>query len=166
MQSTQRLPINLCSGVVEPAWIDYNGHMNDAYYLVPFSRATDAWMDAVGFDAAYRTATRHTIFSAEAHLVYLRELAADAAFDVSGMLLAFDEKRMHLFLAMHHTEQGYLAGTCEWMLIHVDQATGKGAPMPAKIMNRLGTIFLNCAEFPQPPQVGRSVSIESRRPGA
>ena len=160
MNPPDRLPLPLYASAVQPEWIDYNGHLNDAYYLVPFSRATDVWMDAIGLDAAYRSRTHCTIYSAEAHLVYLRELRNGDAFDISGLLLGFDEKRMHLILAMHHTQEGYLAATCEWMLIHVDQTTGKSAPMPAAICNRLGPLFLRHADTAPPEQVGRAVSLE------
>ena len=32
---------------VQPAWVDYNGHLRDAFYLLIFSYATDALMDGV-----------------------------------------------------------------------------------------------------------------------
>ena len=34
-------PLHLLDLAVEPAWIDYNGHMNMGYYLVAYDRATD-----------------------------------------------------------------------------------------------------------------------------
>ena len=34
-------------GKVLPAWIDYNGHMNVAYYLVAFDTGLDAFVDAL-----------------------------------------------------------------------------------------------------------------------
>ncbi|MCV2869292.1 hypothetical protein OEW28_11720 [Defluviimonas sp. WL0002] len=47
---------------VRPEWIDYNGHMQDAYYGLVFSHAVDAFQDEVGFDAAYRKATGCTTY--------------------------------------------------------------------------------------------------------
>ena len=37
---------------IEPQWIDYNGHLRDAYYTLVFSQAIDALMDEIGLDAA------------------------------------------------------------------------------------------------------------------
>ncbi len=38
---------------VEPAWIDYNGHMNMAYYNLVFDQALDEVFDELGIGAAY-----------------------------------------------------------------------------------------------------------------
>ena len=53
---------------IEPDWIDYNGHLRDAYYVVVLSDATDALMDHLGLDAAYRARTRCTLYTLEMHL--------------------------------------------------------------------------------------------------
>ena len=45
---------------VDAQWIDYNGHMRDAFYSLVISLATDDLMDQLGMDAAYRAATRHS----------------------------------------------------------------------------------------------------------
>ena len=33
---------------VQDAWIDYNGHLSEPYYVLVLGHATDAVMDAVG----------------------------------------------------------------------------------------------------------------------
>lgn len=52
---------------VNPEWIDYNEHMQDAYYGLAFSYAIDHFQDKVGFDQAYRSITGHTIYVIEDH---------------------------------------------------------------------------------------------------
>ena len=39
---------------VEPDWVDYNGHMNLAFYVLAFDRATDHFYDQLGIGIAYR----------------------------------------------------------------------------------------------------------------
>ena len=39
---------------IESGWIDYNGHLRDAYYGLVASYAVDDVMDYLGLDAAYR----------------------------------------------------------------------------------------------------------------
>ena len=41
-------PLCLHRATVKPDWLDYNGHMNEAYYVLVFSNATDAFMDYAG----------------------------------------------------------------------------------------------------------------------
>ena len=72
---------------VVPEWLDSNGHMNLAFYVVVFDRGTDAWMDLAGLSAAYRAEAGHTVFAVEAHTLYRQELrlgAPDAGADLVG----------------------------------------------------------------------------------
>ncbi len=59
---------------VEPGWIDYNGHLNMAYYNVLFDRAVDEVYELLGLGLAYVEVSRHSTFTAEVHVRYLREL--------------------------------------------------------------------------------------------
>ena len=56
---------------VEPAWIDYNGHLNMAYYNVLFDRAGDEAFDLLGCGASYAKAHGLSTFTAEAHVRYV-----------------------------------------------------------------------------------------------
>ena len=55
-------------------WIDYNGHVRDAYYALILSYASDALMERLGMDVAYRAATGNTLYTVEMHIHYLREI--------------------------------------------------------------------------------------------
>ena len=91
---------------VEPAWIDYNGHLNMAYYNVLFDRAVDEVYELLGLGLNYVETTRHSTFTAEVHVRYLREILVDAPVRVSFHLLGFDNKRMHYFEELRHAEEG------------------------------------------------------------
>jgi acyl-CoA thioester hydrolase len=148
---------------VPPEWIDYNGHMMDGYYAVAFSAATDALMDALGLDAAYRAATRCTIYTAEMHIVYLRELKQGAPLRFTTQLLGYDAKRIHVFHSLYHETEGYLAATCELMLLHVNQAQARVVAMPEDVMSRLSEHAAAQAERPHPPQAGRVIGLSDNR---
>src|SRR5271163_900058 len=122
---------------VEPAWIDYNGHLNMAYYNVLFDRAVDDAYELLGCGLAYLAATKHSTFTAEAHVRYLRELHAGDPVRVTLQLLDFDSKRMHYFEQLFHAEEGWLSATSENMVLHVDMTTKKTAPFPDVIVARL-----------------------------
>ena len=82
---------------VEPAWIDYNGHLNMAYYNVLFDRAVDEAFELLGCGIDYVKRRRHSCFTAEVHVRYLRELNAGDPVRVTFQLLDYDAKRMHYF---------------------------------------------------------------------
>jgi len=81
---------------IEPGWIDYNGHLRDAYYGLIVSYAIDDVMDALGLDAAYRAGTRCTLYTLEMHLHYLHEVKSSDDLVVETSVLDADQKRMHL----------------------------------------------------------------------
>src|SRR5205807_10665149 len=82
---------------VEPGWIDYNGHLNMAYYNVLFDRAVDEAYELLGIGVSYVEKRRRSFFTAEVHLRYLRELHAGDAVRVTFQLLDYDAKRVHYF---------------------------------------------------------------------
>ncbi len=81
---------------VEPAWIDYNGHLNMAYYNVLFDRAVDEVFELLGCGADY-VKKGFSTFTAEVHVRYLRELKEGDPVRVTFQLLDYDAKRMHYF---------------------------------------------------------------------
>ena len=155
-------PLELAHGQVLPEWIDYNRHMMDGYYAVAFSRATDSFMDFIGLDDAYRTATHGTIYTAEMHLTFLRELKEGAPLRFTTQLLGSDTRRIHVFHCVYNDADNYLAATSEWMLLHVDQALGRVFPMPERVTARLAQIAAAHAKLPRPAQAGRAVSMAQR----
>ena len=123
---------------VKEEWVDYNGHMRDAYYALLFSLAVDGVQDAVGLDAAYRQGTRCTMYVVEMHNFYLREVKLHDPLRIESRVLDCDSKRYHLHQTMLH--EGRLAATCESLQLHVSQAgTPKAAVFPESILSRLRT---------------------------
>lgn len=85
---------------LDPAWLDYNGHLNMAYYNVLFDKAVDHAFDLIGCGPGYLAARSMSFFTAETHVCYVRELKPDAMVTVSVQILDFDAKRLHLFEEM------------------------------------------------------------------
>ncbi|GGE44178.1 thioesterase family protein [Actibacterium pelagium] len=121
---------------IHPDWIDYNGHMRDAFYGLVFSFAVDSFQDEVGFDEAYRKQTGCTIYLLEEHKYYLKEVKVGDRVRVETVVLGSDQKRFHLYLQMIHN--GEPVAICEFMLLHVNQhPTPHAEAMPSEIADRL-----------------------------
>ena len=144
---------------VEPGWIDYNGHLNMAYYNVLFDRAVDEVYELIGCGPAYLERTRHSTFTAEAHIRYLRELRAQDPVRVTFQLLDYDAKRLHYFEQLFHAEEGWLSATSENMVLHVDMAAKKTAGFPDSIATRLARMKAAHAGLPIPPGIGRRIAM-------
>jgi acyl-CoA thioester hydrolase len=144
---------------VEPGWIDFNGHLNMAYYNVLFDRAVDEVYEPLGLGSRYVETTRHSTFTAEVHVRYLRELHAEDPVHVTFQLLDFDAKRLHYFEQLFHAEEGWLSATSENMALHVDMAAKKTAAFPGRIAAQLARMKAAHAKLPVPPGVGRRIAM-------
>lgn len=155
-------PLALHHGEVLPAWIDYNGHMNLAYYVLAFDQATDAFFDHIGLDAAYRAASGCTTYALEIHVTYARELKLGEAFRVTTQLIDHDARRLHYFHAMYQAVDAALAATIEIMSMHIDAAGPRACAMPAHLLERLGCLQGEHDRLPRPAQVGQVIGIRRR----
>jgi acyl-CoA thioester hydrolase len=168
MTSTAEIPIEtpfVTIGLtVEPGWIDYNGHMNIAYYVMAFDRSFDRVYAKLGFAPDIMKAANASSFTTELHIAYLRELRVGAPLRVETRLLDFDTKKIHFVQQLFHAEEGFVAAACEWMMLYVDMGTRRVAAMPEEIRHRLARVKAAHAHLPVPSTVGRAISMTSRRP--
>jgi acyl-CoA thioester hydrolase len=160
----QTFPAPLVSSImrVEPAWIDYNGHLNMAYYNVLFDRAVDEAYELIGCGLAYLKKRRHSCFTAEVHVRYLRELNAGDPARVTFQLLDYDAKRLHYFEQLFHADEGWLSATSENMALHVDMEAKKTAAFPDDIAARLAQMKAAHATLPVPEGVGRRIAMPGK----
>lgn len=151
---------------VERAWIDYNGHMNMAYYNLVFDQALDSVFDTLGIGAEYVRTRGASVFTAEIHVHYLDELTLEDPLRLTFQLLDWDDKRIHYYEEMFHGEKGYLAATSEQIGIHVDMQSRRAVPFPDDVTARLGELMVLHKALPRPDRVGHVIGIppeKSRR---
>ena len=148
---------------VEPAWIDYNGHLNMAYYNVLLDRAVDEAFELLGCGLDYVRTQRHSCFTAEVHVRYLRELEADDPVRVTFQLLDYDAKRMHYFEQLFHASEGWISATSENMSLHVDMGVKKTAAFPEGVAARLAHMKAAHARLPRPEAAGRRIAMPGAR---
>ena len=152
-------PLDLYSGSVQAEWIDYNGHMNIAYYVVAFDRATDKLFDRLDLGRDYVRRTNCSAFVLEMHVGYERELKHGDKLRVACQLIDADAKRLHLFHSMYHAERGYRAATIEMLLLHVALDGPRSAPFPAPQREAIEAILAEHRQLDRPPQLGRVIGI-------
>lgn len=152
-------PIDCPPSQVIKDWIDYNGHMNMAFYNVVFDKGVDHLFDLLGIGASYADTTNASCFTLETHVTYAQEVVLGDPLQVTIQLLDFDAKRLHIFLQMFHADQGYLAATMEQMVLHVDLDQRKAAALPLEAQAKLGQLHSAHRTLPVPPAVGRIIKI-------
>lgn len=152
-------PLNVHEEAVRPEWIDYNGHMNVAYYVLAFDHATDRLFDMLDLGVDYVERENKSVFQVECHVNYLQEVKEGDVLTFTVQLLDFDSKRIHFFSSMHHRDKGFLSATAEWLGIHVDLNERRSVNLPAACMERLSDLKAAHAALSQPPQIGRRMGI-------
>jgi len=152
-------PFDHYEGEVLPQWIDANGHLNLAYYIVLFDYATDALFDALGIGLRYKEATNHGTFAVETHNLYERELLAGERVRVATQILGTDVKRLHFAHEMFSLASGRRSATQELMYLHIDLAARRVVPWPAALRERLAEAAAAHSRLPRPDWAGRRIAM-------
>lgn len=146
---------------IEKDWIDYNGHLNMAYYNVIFDRGGDEFLADLGFGPDYAAERRLTIYTAEVHVCYVQEIHLDHIVTVTSQLIDFDGKRLHVYHEIVHRD-GWVAATAEVLSLHVDMNGPRVVPFPDDIVPGLDRYRQEHALLPRPERVGRSIGIRRK----
>ncbi|MDT8344510.1 MAG: thioesterase family protein [Thermohalobaculum sp.] len=155
-------PIRTATQRVEPGWIDYNGHMNVAYYTLAFDRALDEVFEALGIGATAARRDRLGPMALQSQIHYLAELVEGEAFHCEVQLLDADDKRVHFIVRMIAERDGRLAATYETLSMNVDLRARRGAPYPPQAAARIGRLVAAHAGLVRPAQVGRTIGIRRK----
>ena len=150
---------------VQDDWIDYNGHLNMAYYNVLFDACIDEVHDALGLGAGYRHKANASTFTAQAQIIYVRELHAGDKVYVTCRMLDADEKRTHTFLELFHADDGYLSAVSEQIHLHVDLDTKRVAPFPQNIGENISAMVKAHSRLPRSRHIGQAIGIGDKGRG-
>ena len=95
---TFKTPFRTKNQTVLAEWIDYNGHMNVAYYTLAFDKALDFFFeDVLDIGPSFVKKNNEGPFALKASYNYFSELLEGECFFVDISILDFDSKRVHLF---------------------------------------------------------------------
>lgn len=147
---------------IEPSWIDYNGHLNMAYYNVLFDRAADEMFGRAGLGPDYIRDRGLSYMTAEIHVCYVREIFLTDPAVVTVRILDLDEKRLHVFSELRHATEDWLSATSEQMYLHVDMTARRSAPFPPDVRASLDAMKTLTDGLPMPERAGRKIGIVRR----
>jgi acyl-CoA thioester hydrolase len=146
---------------VRPEWVDYNGHMNVAFYVLVFDHATDAALDRLMLGEHYRRQSGCSVFVGEMHVTYRQEVLEGDELTVATRLLATDDRRLVLFHEMACSRFEALVASNEVLCVHVDLGRRRAAPWPAAAAETLARARASPARLPPPNLAGRSIRLVS-----
>nr|WP_067290152.1 thioesterase family protein [Marinobacterium profundum] len=152
--------MKIFEGPVSPDWIDYNGHMNDACYVVVFAQALDNFIDQIGLDADYRAQHQVSLYTLQSAVHYLQEVKQGEPLQIFAHLLEHDSKKLRLVLSMQHGDSGIELALLETLLLHMDMAAKRTSPFLPATLARIEQLHAQQAELPWPAQAGRGIALK------
>ncbi|MFF7863552.1 thioesterase family protein [Pseudomonas monteilii] len=147
---------------VQEDWVDYNGHLRDAFYLLIFSYATDALMERIGLDADSRGQSGNSLFTLEAHINYLYEVKLGTEVWVQTQIIGFDRKRLQVYHSLHRAGFDEALAASEQMLLHVDLAGPTSAPFSEHSTGLLQGLVDEQRQLQAPVHVGRVIGLAKK----
>ena len=148
---------------IEPEWIDFNGHVRDAYYGLAASFAIDGLMEHLGLDAAYRESTRCTLYTLEMHIHFLHEVKGSDDLKITTSVLDVDRKRIHAGFTFVCGRLADPAATADVMLLHVHQGEKpESALFPQAVIEKLTAVKLSDAARDAWGPLSRKIELKRR----
>ena len=158
-QPADTLGTSVATGKVLSEWIDINGHMNVAYYVLAFDLGVDNFWAELGLTDEYIETSQCSTFAVECHVTYQSELREAEPFIITSQILAYDDKRIHQFQRMYHAEEKTLAATAEWMNLHVDLSSRRVTPFPESVLHALEQFCERQGVVPRPAEAGKTMRV-------
>ncbi|HTQ91136.1 MAG TPA: thioesterase family protein [Streptosporangiaceae bacterium] len=144
---------------VPPEWIDYIGHMMDAYYFLAFTEATEVFLDYLGLGEGYRAASGCGMYTVESHLCFRASVREGAVLTYDSQLLGEDAKRLHVFHRITASPSGAVAATGEFMFLHVNIQTERVVPMPSERWKAVSRLAGAHAALATPASAGSRIQL-------
>ena len=136
--------------VIRPEWVDYNGHMSEAYYVLVFGDATDAFYDRVGLNDAFRRTENVSAYTVEAHIRYLSEGHEGDALRIETRVLGYDAKRLRLHHRMVRESDRDVLSMTEISALHIDKESLRPTPFHDAVYARIEEVARHQADLPAP----------------
>ena len=143
-------------------WLDYNDHMNVAYYIAVFDMGIDDLKVVYGVSGSYIEAQKRSTVALEAHITYQNEATMGEKLRVETRIIDFDAKRTHLYQEMYRGDD--LLATQETLSISFDLNARKSCEFEPRIAENIAALCEAQRELERPEWVGRAVGIRRGKP--
>ena len=154
-------PLRLPSRKVLKSWIDYNGHMNVAYYTMAIDNSIDFFLEQIlGIGETHAQTNNQGPFVVQANFSYLNEMVYKQKFFVQCSLINFDTKKMHLFLELISASDNQIMAYSEQLLLNVNLIKRKTENYSKWVLKRLTQLKNDHKDIQFPGNIGHSIKIK------
>jgi len=160
-EETLSSPYRTKNQVVLSDWIDYNGHMNVAYYTLAFDKALDFFFeDVLNIGPSFVEKNKEGPFALKASYNYFSELLEGENFFVDISILDFDSKRVHVFGEMRKDESLELSAVFETVLMNMDLDERKVKKYPDSVIELFNHFKISLEQDKIPAEIGKKITLK------
>ena len=146
---------------VLPEWIDYNGHMNVAYYTLAFDNSLEFFFeDVLGIGPSFVEKNKEGPFALKASYNYFSELLEKEIFFVDISILDFDSKRVHLFGEMRKDKSLELSAVFETVLMNMDLSARTVKQYPERVLELFSIFKSSLVVDNIPIEIGKRITLK------
>ncbi len=141
-------------------WLDYNDHMNVAYYVMAFDFGIDAFKDIIGITLEYIEREKRSTVALESHISYLQEATLGDALRIETRIVDFDGKRVHYYQEMYRGET--LLAIQETLSISFSTESRRSCEFEAQVRELYQTMLERQGQLPRPETIGKRIGIRKK----
>jgi acyl-CoA thioester hydrolase len=112
---------------VKKEWIDYNKHMNMAYYVLIIDKAWEVALEKFKMGANAAKNEKRSTMVVETNTKYLNEVKEGEEVDVNLTYFDHDKKRLHIKMEMIGKNTNKISASMEWISLYIDLSKRKVA---------------------------------------
>ena len=127
--------------LVQPDWVDFNDHMTEGFYGVPFGLAARKFLFNIGLKE-YADKTNCTIYAVQNIIKYTQELNVNDHIRITTQIIKVDKYRLNLFHHMYHEDEGFLAATEDTSYMHYSRNVSSFSAMENAIYKKFKSLIL------------------------
>ena len=110
---------------VKKEWVDYNNHMNMAYYVLVFDQAWEVALEKFKMGGTAAKNLNRSTMVVETNTKYLSEVKGGEMVNVNLTYFDHDKKRLHLKMEMIARETKKISASMEWISLYIDLSKRK-----------------------------------------
>ena len=101
-------------------WVDYNNHLNMAYYVLIFDEAWEVMLEQFKMGSHSAETTNRSTMVVETNTQYISEVKENDEVDIMLTFFDHDKKRLHLKLEMIEKKTKKISASIEWLSLYIN----------------------------------------------
>ena len=114
------MSVHISNKIIKKEWIDYNNHMNMAYYVLVFDVVWEIILKKFQMGENSAKTNDMSTMVVETHTTYNNEVKLGDEVEINLTFFDHDEKRLHFKMEMIEKSSKKLSATIEMLSLYID----------------------------------------------